>query len=311
MFEVRLLRSFATIADHGSFTAAARALHLSQPALSQQIKVLEHAVRTPLFVRSTTPVRLTPAGEELLRQAYRVLSAVDDAEDAMLGFATAHAGRLRVGVVAGGLYDILHPVLRHMSAAFPAARFPVRRFWPQDQLPAVRREDVDICLYLRTSEESESDLQVMPLRDDHMIALLPSGHPAVRADGSVHLPDLAGERFTAFRRRWMPIPYDRCLAACHAAGFTPDIAEHCEDPLTMALAVCGGAVALSGAGMAGRYPGLVYAPVEPRTAFTEIAAVWQPGNSNPLLPAFVERVAALCGDPLSYWGDVTVAAPAE
>ncbi|GAA2049618.1 LysR family transcriptional regulator [Catenulispora yoronensis] len=303
MFEVRLLRSFATIADHGSFTAAARALHLSQPALSQQIKALEHSVRTPLFVRSTTPVRLTPAGEALLRQAYRVLRAVDDAEDAMLGFAAARTGRLRVGVVAGGLYDILHPVLRDLLSALPDARFDVRRFWPQDQLAAVRRDDVDVCVYLRTTEDSEDDLRVLPLRDDHLIAILPEGHPAIRPDGTVRLADLAGERFASFRRRWMPVFYDRCLAACHAAGFMPNILEHCEDPMTMALAVCGGAAALSGAGMASRYPGLVYAPVEPRIAITEIAAVWQPDNENPLLPVFTDRVVAHCGDPVDYWRD--------
>jgi DNA-binding transcriptional LysR family regulator len=301
VLEVRLLRSFAVVAELGSFTEAARHLHISQPALSQQIKALEHTLRTPLFVRSAGPTRLTPAGEHLLRHAYRVLTAVDDTADAMLGLASGGTGRLRVGVVVGGFWDILHPVLRSLAATLPDARFRVRQIPSQEQLAAVRQGDVEVALYRRIAEEPEDGLVLRPLRDDPLIAVVADGHPALRPDGTINLADLAGEHFVAFRRVWMPLTYDRCLAACHEAGFTPAIAEHCEDPLTLAFAVAGGAVALTGAGQAGRYPGLAYAPVTPARSIAEVSLVWRQDADNPLLPVFVEQVVAHCGDPVRYW----------
>jgi DNA-binding transcriptional LysR family regulator len=295
--DIRQLRYFSAVAEDGSFTTAARRLHVSQPALSQQIKVLERGLGVPLLVRSCTPVRLTPAGEQLLRHAYRVMRAADDAEDAVRSYGTARTGRLRVGVVVAGLYDILHPVLSELREKVPDARFPVVQLGSPDQLTAVRRGDVDVVLYRRTHEEPESDLVMKPLRDDLLIAALRAGHPAVGEGDRVRLADLAGERFVSFRRQRMPLVYDRCLAACHAAGFTPDIQDHVDDPLALALAVVSGAVALSGAGMAVRFPGVVYALTEPQTVITEIAAVWHPDNANPLLPVFIARLLARRGDP--------------
>jgi len=132
-----------------------------------------------------------------------------------------------------------------------------------------------------------------PLRADRLIALVPNGHPAYR-DGAVELADLAGERFASFRRIWMPRVYDLCLAACHTAGFVPDIREYCDNPMTLALAVVGGAVALSGDGMSGRYPGVHYALTTPATYIADISAVWRPDSDNPLLPLFVSRVVEHC-----------------
>jgi DNA-binding transcriptional LysR family regulator len=230
-----------------------------------------------------------------------VLTAVDDATDAMMALASARNGRLRVGVVIGGFWDVLHPVLRELSETVPEARFRVRQLASQDQFAALRRGEVEAALYRRTAEESEEGLVLTPLRGDPLIAVVAEDHPALRPDGTVHLADLAGERFVAYRRIRMPLTYDRCLQACHEAGFTPNIAEHCEDPLTMAFAVAGGAVALTGAGTAGRLPGLAYAPVTPARSIAEVSLAWREDADNPLLPLFAAQVMAHCGDPVRYW----------
>jgi DNA-binding transcriptional LysR family regulator len=300
VLEIRLLRYFTAVAEDGSFTTAARRLHVSQPALSQQIRVLERSLGAPLFVRSIAPVRLTPAGEQLLPQAYRVLRAAHDAEDAVRMHSAARTGRLRIGVVIGGFYDMLHPVLSELRESVPDARFPVVQMFGRDQLAALRRGDIDVSLYRRTHDEDIADLAVRPLREDLMIAAVREGHPALKS-GRVRLADLARERFVSFRRSSMPLVYDRCLAACHDAGFTPDIQEHCDEPLALALAVVSGAVALSGAGMAVRFPGVVYALVEPEISTTDISVVWHHENTNPLLPDFVNRIEAHSGDQVGFW----------
>jgi DNA-binding transcriptional LysR family regulator len=195
---------------------------------------------------------------------------------------------------------MLFPVLSELRESVPDARFPVVQIFGRDQLAALRRGDIDVSLYRRTHEEDIADLAVRPLRDDLMIAAVREGHPALKS-GRVRLAELAGERFVSFRRSSMPLVYDRCLTACHDAGFTPDIQEHCDEPLALALAVVSGAVALSGAGMAVRFPGVVYALVEPEIPTTDISVVWHQENTNPLLPDFVKRIEAHSGDQVGFW----------
>src|SRR5689334_15210874 len=89
--EMRHLRLIATIAEHGSMTAAGRVLNLTQPALSHQLRDLEAKLRSPLFVRTSRRMVLTPAGEQLAQIARSVLPQVDAFErDVVEGeFATA------------------------------------------------------------------------------------------------------------------------------------------------------------------------------------------------------------------------------
>jgi hypothetical protein len=71
--------------------------------------------------------------------------------------------------------------------------------------------------------------------------------------------------------------------------------------MAVAVTVAGGAVALTGAGLAGRYPSLAYPLVTPTRSIAEVSLAWREDADNPLLPVFAERVLALCGDPVAYW----------
>jgi DNA-binding transcriptional LysR family regulator len=94
----------------------------------------------------------------------------------------------------------------------------------------------------------------------------------------------------------MPLVYDRCLQACRDAGFEPRLVNEFDDPLTLALAVgSGGCVALTGAGMANRYPGLWYLPVEPPVSTAVISAVWPDNRVSPLLHPFLEGLKTHVG----------------
>jgi LysR family transcriptional regulator, benzoate and cis,cis-muconate-responsive activator of ben and cat genes len=305
--ELRLLRYFVAIAEEGSFTAAAVRLRVAQPSLSEQIQRLERRLAATLVDRSAHPLRLTPAGEQLLAGAYRVLRAADEAEHAVRLVSAGRAGLLRVGLVRGGLYDLLLPVLRAMRQAAPSAEFPVRELRSGEQLAAVRRGEVDVALYRRTHADGLDGLCTRHIREDEMVAALPAGHPAGRS-GRVRLADLAGERFATFPRSTMPLVYDRCLQACRDAGFEPRLLSETEGPLALALAVAsGGGVALTGAGTASRYPGVQYLPVDPPLSTAEIAAVWHPGCSSPLLQPFLAHVTAVPTDPLVFWRNAATA----
>jgi len=115
--DTTLLRTFATVAGTASMTAAANALHLTQGAVSQQVRRLEHFLGCPLFVRHPRGLRLTPVGERLLGKARRLLSLNDEilAETQ----SSAVAGRLRLGMPYDLVGTSLAPVLKAYAEACP------------------------------------------------------------------------------------------------------------------------------------------------------------------------------------------------
>lgn len=101
---LRQLQIFVAAARHLSFSRASAELHLTQPAISMQMKQLEWQAGLPLFERAGRGLALTHAGEELLRHARRVLQALADAEDALAALRGLAAGRLAIAVVSTAKY---------------------------------------------------------------------------------------------------------------------------------------------------------------------------------------------------------------
>ena len=141
--ELRHLRCFVAVAEHGQMIAAAAALHLAQPAVSQTIGQLEREVGVALFHRHPRGVRLTAAGKDLLPKAR---AALDSSEDA---FQTARAcGReQRSQLVVGFLPPLTHvatEILASYERAQPSIAIEVKQIAFSACLEAVRRRQVDI-----------------------------------------------------------------------------------------------------------------------------------------------------------------------
>ncbi|AMO99340.1 bacterial regulatory helix-turn-helix, lysR family protein [Collimonas arenae] len=115
--DTNLLRTFVTVAEHASMTVAANALHLSQGAVSQQIKRLEEVLAGSLFERDPRGLRLTAAGERLFGKAKRLLSLNDEIWVDMT--ATAIEGQVRLGVPHDLVATCLPPVMKAYAEAFP------------------------------------------------------------------------------------------------------------------------------------------------------------------------------------------------
>lgn len=291
--DIRLLRYFVALAEDRSFTAAARRLHVSQPALSQQMLLWERRLNTILVDRSVQPLKLTPAGEHLLTGAYRLLRAHEELEQGVRAIGSGRAGgELRIGFVYGGLYGLLVRALQVLRVEYPGALLPTCQLGGDGQLAALRADQVDVVLYRRTHPESLDGLASQHLFHDWLIAALPAGHPA-GTSGRVRLADLADEPFALLRRKAMPLVFHLCVQACRDAGFDPYPITEYDDPLSLALAVgSGDGIGLSGMGMANRYAGIDYLPVEPAVSISQISAVWNPSCRNALLPPFLAALQA-------------------
>lgn len=115
--DTSLLRTFVTVADKASMTAAANALHLTQGAVSQQVKRLEEAFGCSLFERDRRGLRLTHSGERLFDKARRLLSLNDEIWTDMVG--SDVAGQVRLGVPYDLVGTLLAPVLKAYAEAYP------------------------------------------------------------------------------------------------------------------------------------------------------------------------------------------------
>lgn len=140
------LQAFREVVARGSFTAAATALNISQPAVSQQVAKLEREVGVQLLERSSRRVRLTPAGEVFLRHVDRLLTGLDDARRELAAVARADSGRLRVAVFPSAAATFVPGVIARLLEAFPKVNVAMVEADPQGALPLVLGGDVDLAL---------------------------------------------------------------------------------------------------------------------------------------------------------------------
>lgn len=176
--ELRHLRSLQAVADEGSLAAAAQVLHLTQSALSHQIKALERYFEVPLFLRNSRPITLTSAGRSLVALAKRVLPDVQSAEAELKRVADGEAGRLHIAIECHACYDWLMPVLREFRSRWPAVEVDIRPGLSFDAMPALQRGEVD--LVISSDPVDLPDLAFEPLFEYQAQLVLPRGHTLAR-----------------------------------------------------------------------------------------------------------------------------------
>jgi LysR family transcriptional regulator, carnitine catabolism transcriptional activator len=174
MWEIRHLRAFLTVARLGSFTKAARFLHLSQPALTVQVRQLEEALGTRLLDRGPRSVRLTAIGKEL---AATLEPAISDL-DAVLSRTREWIGGARGSVSIACLPSVAAGFLPEAIAAFkrehPAIKVQIRDLVAEGITDLVRSEEVDFGIGMLGARHP--DLTFLPLFVDRMSAVFRSGH---------------------------------------------------------------------------------------------------------------------------------------
>jgi DNA-binding transcriptional LysR family regulator len=145
--ELYQLRTFTTVAELGHLTRAAERLHVSQPAVSAQLKALEDELCVTLFERTPAGMVLTKAGRALRAQAERVLAAAQDLRNTAGSFAGATAGRLRVGSVSDPDFIRIGEVLALAVERYPLLEVEVRHEMSGAALAAVEAGDLDASFY--------------------------------------------------------------------------------------------------------------------------------------------------------------------
>jgi DNA-binding transcriptional LysR family regulator len=165
------LHAVVEVVRLGSFSAAARRLNLTQPAVSLQVRELEERLGVPLVERLGKRAYATAAGSELIERAQRIEREVDDALDAMRRRREGGLARVRIGTGAAILAYLLPPVLRVLRRKYPNVEIVVTTGTTDAISAQVARNELDLGLV--TLPVAERSLTVVPVREDPMLAVLP------------------------------------------------------------------------------------------------------------------------------------------
>jgi molybdate transport repressor ModE-like protein len=221
VLDVRRLRVLVEIDRCGSFSAAAAALGMSQPAASQHVAALEHAVGLALVERGSRPVALTEAGHALVRHARGVLGRIDAAEQELAELAGRRSARLRLGGFPTALSALVPGVLAEYGRLRPDVVLSVVGDHMQRLLPRLHAGELDLALVYDDPAAPATHppgFDTVALFDDPFTAVVPPGHHL--ADRStITLRDLAEDTWIGGTptSTWFAI----VRRACHAAGFAP------------------------------------------------------------------------------------------
>jgi len=297
--ELRHLRYFCAVAAHQGFSSSARALHISQSAISEQVSDLEREVGVPLLVRGQHKTGLTLSGEIFLGEAKKVLAAADHAVDMARRAARGEVGTLNVGFFNGGTGADVPSIIKNFRRLHPDVRVSIADMVPGLQSTALINGTMDVAFTRPLETPFDQLLRSELLYLDPLVAVFPKDHPL--AGGPVDLQSLARERFVLVTRESSPSLYGKILALCSEAGFSPQIVGTGVAWASVALLVeAGEGIAILPSNLQhGASKNLRFCPLTNPGAAIGLVMAWSPQREGPVLQAFLHQVREYKNWPLT------------
>jgi len=166
------LRAFYAVAQHGTFSAAAQALSVSQPAVTQHVRALEEAMGNRLFHRRGTGIELTEDGNDLLPHVHQIIKGLEDVAARIEGGKELRAGHLSIGLCSP---HVAMPLIQRFRQVRPGIRIETRLSNSSTLLDLVAQQRVDVAVVTLT--DPHSDLICHHLMEQEVLVIIPAGHP--------------------------------------------------------------------------------------------------------------------------------------
>ncbi len=238
--ELRHLRYFVAVAEHGGISHAAERLNIAQPAVSRQIRDLEAELGVQLLVREGRRVILSDAGRAFAERARAVLAASKDAVQEAQRIDRGEAGQLRIGLLESASWSgHLPEALNRFARTYPDIRMDIVPMGSVEQIEAVLAEELDAAFVYRQNNLVEEALSILPLRTDNVV-LAASADLDFEKPGPLDLQDIDGLPLVSFPRAIAPVYHDAISAALAGIGFHPDIVQEAENETTILSLVSAG-----------------------------------------------------------------------
>jgi DNA-binding transcriptional LysR family regulator len=279
--ELRQLRYFVAVARERNFTRAAEALHIAQPPLSRQIQHLEDELGVTLIERGSRPVRLTDGGRLLYEQAVQVLERV--AETTAIARRLREAGRLRFsfGFVPTTLYGYLPELIRRYRTARPGVELTLLELTTLEQIIALKEGRIDVGFGRIPFDDPL--VERLLLRNERLVAALPSGHPFAVDAAALRLDVLGDDPLIVYPNAPRPSYADQVLQLYRERGLKPPSVQEVREVQTaLGLVAAEAGVCVVPASVERlRRDNVVYRPLDEEKAVSPIIMSTRKGDKSP------------------------------
>lgn len=264
--DFRQLNYFVAVAQTLSFSKAAQRLHISQPPLSQQIKLLEEHLNVQLFDRTRRSVVLTHAGHLFYREAMAILERYAAAKQLCAWTLDGKVGKLRLAFTASvPLFEDFPKLIQGFTRCYPGIEIDLRHMSTGEQIVALNENEIDVG-FLRPALNFRppASIQTMPLWQDELMLVTARQEDEPTTTGPVHIDSLADEGFILFPSALGCGLFEHISTLATAAGFVPRIVQQVrENSTTLALVAAGLGVSI--------VPSIYSKSSPPGVAFRQIA----------------------------------------
>ena len=267
--EIKQLEYFRAIVEAGTISGAARELHMTQPPLSYQIKMMEEELKVSLFLRGTKRITLTEAGKTLYEQAEKILTLTELTKSEVLK--SSQATTLHIGMTPSTV-SMMSDYLQQFARRYPQIRFDIHEGSTFTLKEQMENQQVDITT-LRTPI-ALSGCEVKSLAKERLLAMAIPEYPLFEGKTSVSLHELMDQPLILSRR------YQKyMLSVFEKAGVTQNIYCACEDARTaLIIAEKGLGIAILPASMLKQSEKLKAWEIKDADLATEILLVWRKGR---------------------------------
>ncbi|MEE3649270.1 MULTISPECIES: LysR substrate-binding domain-containing protein [unclassified Brenneria] len=270
--ELRHLRYFIAVAEELHFGRAAEKLLISQPPLSQQIQILEQQVGARLLERNNRNVRLTPAGEMFLKEAWSIIAQVNQAAERAARIQRGETGELTIGFTSSAPFikKVSRSLLRFRQS-FPQVHIQMMELNTKQQIEPLLNGKLDLGV-MRNNPLPDA-LEHQLLLHEALVAVVHEEHPlASRSGGSISIRQLANEPFVFFSRAVGTALCDETLTLLKRYGISPYITQEVGEAMTIVGLVSSGlgVSILPASFMRINVDGVKYLPLAEQDAITEV-----------------------------------------
>lgn len=284
---IRQLWMFLAVAEEQHFGRAAKRLGMSQPPLTEHIKVLEHSLKLKLFERSRRGTRLSSAGAAILPAVREFAAQVESLERVVREVAMGQSGVLHIGAITSAMLETIPPLLNELKQSYPHLTVFVREIDSVEAIPGLEAGELDLA-FVRLEKEVGSSIATFPLAEDRLAVALPQGHPLAKLP-RVRLGALDGEQLVMSSRQVSPVYFDMLTAVCREHGFAPRILHEVRSVTSqIAYVSCGQGVALVPASVRKLAPdNVVIRPLKEKVMVVTAALAWNKNRYHPLVEVAV------------------------
>lgn len=297
MMELRQLRYFIAVAEELQFTRAAARLHIAQPPLSQQIRLLEAELGTSLLSRTTRHVELTPAGHAFLEEARKTVAQAEQALQVARTVGGTVSGHLVLGFVDSSLYAYLPHLLRSYRRSRPSVQVSLREMTSEQQISALQRGDIQVGVVRRGPIGPQ--LKMEEIGRERVIIALPMDHP-LSARPALTVSDLRELPFVLPDRSAARGLHDHLVGMMRDAGFTPRIAEVASEGHTIIGLVAAGVGVAIVPETLGAVSGdtVAFRPIARSADWLGMYVAWRRGERSPTVASFLDVARTVRDDGL-------------